>query len=253
MRIDSREAAANDASARASMAQATAAYERTKSLYAQKFVSKAALDQATAAWQASQGSAGASGAALSHGVISAPIAGLVAQRHVELGEMASPGLPLVTIFEPKNLRVVASLPQYRLAELRKSGRARIEFPETGLWVDAVRVEILPTVDTRSHTATARLYLPENVEGIVPGIYARAHFTVGKAQKLTVPAAAVMRRGEITAVYVVDDKNLAHLRQVRLGEEVSGGELEVMAGISDGERVSLRPIRTGIELKGKPGR
>ncbi|MDP2826002.1 MAG: efflux RND transporter periplasmic adaptor subunit [Sulfuritalea sp.] len=248
MRLDAREAAGSDASARASLAQASAAYERTKNLHAQKFVSQAALDQAAAAWQAAQGGAASSGAGLSHGYVTAPIAGVVAQRHVEAGEMAAPGRPLVTLFDPKGMRVIASLPQYKLAELKKAGRARIEFPETGKWVDVQRVEILPTVDARSHTATARLYLPENIEGVVPGMYARAHFTIGRAQKLTVPAAAVLRRGEVTAVYVLDDKGAARLRQVRLGESVSGGELEVLAGINSGERVSLVPVKTGIELK-----
>jgi hypothetical protein len=104
------------------------------------------------------------------------------------------------------------------------------------------------VDPRSHTATARLYLPENIDGVVPGSYARAHFTIGQAQKLTVPPAAVLRRGEVTAVYVLDAKNGARLRQVRLGEAVSGGELEVLAGINSGERISLVPLKAGIELK-----
>jgi hypothetical protein len=98
---------------------------------------------------------------------------------------------------------------------------------------------------------ARLYLPENLVGVVPGAYARAHFTIGRAQKLAVPAAAVLRRGEVTAVYIVDDKGGARLRQVRLGEAVSGGELEVLAGINSGERISLTPLKTGIELKAAP--
>ena len=248
MRLDAREAAGSDASARATLEQARVAYERTRNLHAQKFVSQAALDQAAAAWQAAQGSAASSGAGLSHGAVTAPMAGLVAQRHIELGEMAAPGRPLITVFDPKGMRVIASLPQYKLAELKKAGRVRIEFPETGKWVDAVRVEVLPTVDARSHTATARLYLPENLEGVVPGIYARAHFTIGQARKMTVPPVAVLRRGEVTAVYVLDDKGGARLRQVRLGEAVSGGELEVLAGINPGERVSLAPVKAGIDLK-----
>lgn len=251
MRLDAREAAGSDASAKAALAQAAAAYERTRNLYAQKFVSQAALDQASAAWQAAQGAAGTSGAALSHGWVTAPIAGLVAQRHVEPGEMATPGRPLVTLFDPKGLRVIASLPQYKLAELRKSGRARVEFPDTGKWVDALRIELLPTVDVRTHTATARLYLPENIEGVVPGMFARAHFTVGQARKITVPPVAVLRRGEVTAVYVLDDKGGTRLRQVRLGEALPGGELEVLAGINSGERVSVAPLKTGIELKTMP--
>ena len=248
MRLDAREAAGSDASARATLAQAGAAYERSRNLHAQKFISQAALDQAAAAFKAAQGAAAATGAGASHGVVTAPIAGVVAQRHVEPGEMATPGLPLITLFDPKGMRVIASLPQYKLAELRKAGRARVEFPETGKWIDVQRVEILPTVDARSRTATARLYLPENLEGVVPGMYARAHFTIGQAKKLTVPAAAVLRRGEVTAVYVLDDKGAASLRQVRLGESMAGGELEVLAGLNSGERVSLVPLKTGIDLK-----
>ena len=251
MRIDAREAAGSDAAAKATLAQARAAYERTKNLHAQKFVSQAALDQAAAAYKAAEGAASSSGAGLSHGMVTAPIAGIVAQRHTEAGELATPGKPLITIYDPKGLRVIASLPQYKLAELRKSAKARIELPESGRWIDVQRIEILPTVDARSHTATARLYLPENVEGVVPGSYARAHFTIGQAQKLTVPPAAVLRRGEVTAVYVLDDKGVARLRQVRLGEAVAGGELEVLAGIGSGERVSLTPLKAGIELKAAP--
>ncbi len=248
MRIDAREAAGSDATAKATLAQARAAYERTKNLHAQKFVSQAALDQAAAAWKAAEGVAASAGAGLTHGTVSAPISGLVAQRHAEAGEMATPGKPLITIFDPKGMRVIASLPQYKLAELKKSPRARIEFPESGRWIEVQRIEILPTVDPRSHTATARLYLADNLEGVVPGSYARAHFTVGQAKKLTVPPAAVLRRGEVTAVYVIDDKGAARLRQVRLGEAVAGGELEVLAGINSGERVSLTPQKTGIEAK-----
>jgi RND family efflux transporter MFP subunit len=251
MRIDAREAAGSDAAAKASLAQARAAFERTKNLHAQKFVSQAALDQAEAAYKAAEGAAASAGAGLSHGVVTAPISGLVAQRHTEVGEMASPGKPLITIYDPKGLRVLASLPQYKLAELKKSARARIELPETGRWIDVAKIEILPTVDPRSHTATARLYLPDNIEGVVPGAYARAHFTLGQAKKMTVPPAAILRRGEVTAVYVLDDKGAARLRQVRLGEAVAGGELEVLAGLNSGERVSLTPQKTGIELKAAP--
>ncbi len=248
MRLDAREAAGSDQAAQAGLAQARVAYERAKSLHAQKFISKAALDQAEAAFKGAQGSAGASGASLSHGTVTAPIGGIVAERQIELGEMATPGRPLVTVFDPKGLRVIATIPQYKLAEVKKSTKARIEFPESGRWVDALRIEILPTVDGKSHTATARLYLPENIEGVVPGMFARAHFTLGQAKKITVPPAAVLRRGEVTAVYVLDEKGTPRLRQVRLGEPVSGGDIEVLAGISDGERVSLSPVKAGMALK-----
>lgn len=251
MRIDAREAAEGVAGAQAQLAQARASHERTKSLVAQKFMSPAALDQSEAAWKAAQAAAGASGATLSHANVTAPISGIVAQRHTELGEMATPGKPLITVFDPKGMRVVASVPQYKLADVRKNAKAKVEFPEIGLWIDAVRVEILPAADPRSHTVTARLYLPDNVEGVIPGMAARAHFITGQGAKLTVPPSAVLRRGEVTAVYVLDEKAAGgqpRLRQVRLGEAVAGGELEVLAGLAPGDMVSLDPVKAGIALK-----
>ncbi|HTY04149.1 MAG TPA: efflux RND transporter periplasmic adaptor subunit [Rhodocyclaceae bacterium] len=248
MRIDARESAETAAGAEAQLIQAKANFERTKNLYAQKFVSSAALDKAEADYKAAAAVAGASGATVSHAAVTAPISGIVAQRLTELGEMAAPGKPLVTIYDPKGLRVLANIPQYKLAEVKKGMKARLEFPETGQWIDAVRVEILPTEDARSHTATARLYLPDNVQGVIPGMAARAHFLVGSGNKLTVPPKAVLRRGEVTGVYIVDAQNVPRLRQVRLGEMLGNGELEVLAGLANGDKVSLDPIASGIQLK-----
>ena len=251
MRIDAREAAEGYAASQATLINAKANYERTKNLYEQKFVAKAALDKAEAEYKAAQAGTGAAGATVSHSSITSPLAGFVAQRHTEAGEMAAPGKPLITVYDPKGLRVTASVPQYKLAEVRANLRAKIEFPESGKWVDATKVEVFPAADPRTHTVTARVYLPEDQPGLIPGIFARAHFVTGKAKKLLVPAAAVLRRGEVTAVYVIDEKNAARLRQVRLSEpftaggQTPGGFHEVLAGLSAGEKVALDPIKAGI--------
>lgn len=252
MRLDAREAQEGSAAAQAQLVQAKAQYERTKNLFSQKFVSAAALDKAQADYQAATAQAGATGAGLSHATITAPIAGIVAQRHAELGEMAAPGKPLVTLFDPKGLRVIASIPQYKLPEIRQSQKARLEFAEAGRFIDASRIEILPTADARSHTVTVRLYLPADATGIIPGMAARAHFVTGRAKKLTLPPQAVIRRGEVTGVYTLDAQNQPRLRQVRLGEAMANGEIEVLAGLAAGDRVSLAPVQAGIALKqGKP--
>ena len=248
MRIDAREFAQNAAAAEAQSIQAKANYERMKNLYAQKFVSSAALDKAEADFKSAQATAGASGANYSHATITAPLSGIVSQRLTEMGEMATPGKPLITVYDPNGLRVIASIPQYRVAEIRKNAKAKLEFPEAGLWLDATRVEILPTADPRSHTVTARLYLPANVEGVFPGMAARAHFVTGVGKKLTVPPQAVLRRGEVTGVYAIDDQGVPRLRQVRLGAMLGNGELEVLAGLAAGDTVSLEPIKAGIQRK-----
>lgn len=256
MRIDAREAAENLAAARAQLAQAEANFNRTQNLFKQKFVSQAALDQAEAALKSARAQVAAAGAGASHATVTAPISGIVAQRHAELGDLATPGKPLVTLFAPDGLRAVASIPQYRLGDVQRARLARVELPENSReyrrgdagkrWLDGTRFEVLPTIDAQSHTATARVYLSA-AEGLVPGMAARVHFVTGQARKLTVPASAVLRRGEISAVYVLKDGKTV-LRQVRLGEPVADGELEVLSGLAAGETVSLDPVKTGIEMK-----
>lgn len=248
MRIDEREAAQAQVGAQAQLANARAAYERSKSLLAQKFISQAALDKAEADFKAASAGAGQAGIAAGFATVVAPFAGVVAQRHTELGELAGPGKPLLTLFDPKSMRVVASIPQHQLAQVRQALRARVEFPETGKWLDALRVEVLPTADSQTHVVRARVYLPDNLEGVLPGMFVRTHFVIGKARKLLVPAAAVLRRGELTGVYVMDDKALPHLRQVRLGESQPGADIEVLAGLAAGEKVALDPVKAGIALK-----
>jgi RND family efflux transporter MFP subunit len=246
MRIDAREAAENVAAAKAQLVQAEANYARTQNLFKQKFVSQAALDAADATLKSARAQAAAAGAGASHATVTAPLTGVVAQRHAELGDLATPGKPLVTVFAPGGLRAIASIPQYRLKDAQRAKAAKVEFPESQLWRDGTRFEVLPTIDAQSHTATARVYLPD-AEGLVPGMAARVHFITGQARKLTVPAAAVLRRGEISAVYVLKD-NKPSLRQVRLGEPVADGEIELLSGLAAGETVSLDPVKTGIELK-----
>ena len=262
MRIDEREASqaqagatAQATAANADLVNVRAAYERTKNLFAQKFVSQAALDQAEASWKAARGRADAAQAgsgqaatAKSFTSVTAPFAGVVAQRLTELGEMASPGKPLLTIFEPGGLRVVASVPQYRVAEVKKNLKARVEFPDSGRWVEGVKVDVLPTADSQTHTVRVRVSLPADALGAVPGMFARVHFIVGNASKLVLPAASILRRGEVSGVYVLDAKGGISLRQVRLGENLPDGLVEVLAGVASGEKVAVDPVQAGIRLK-----
>ncbi|OGA40984.1 MAG: efflux transporter periplasmic adaptor subunit [Betaproteobacteria bacterium RIFCSPLOWO2_12_FULL_68_19] len=243
--------------AQAALGNARAHYERSKQLLAQKFISQAALDQAEAAYRAAQARVGAllagAGAAAterSFATVLAPYSGVVAARHVELGEMATPGRPLMTGFDPATLRVVATVPQAQVGAIQAGGKARIELPSAGRWIEVKQITVVPAADPRTHTTRIRLELPGEVRGVYPGVYARAHFVVGTAPKLLVPRAAVFRRSELTAVYVLGDDNRPQLRQVRLGAAGDEHAVEVLAGLKPGERVALEPLEAG--MAGPPG-
>jgi len=179
----------------------------------------------------------------------APYSGVVLARHVELGEMASPGRPLMTGFEPSTLRVVATVPQAEVAAIQAEHKARIEVPSLGRWVDVKSMTIVPAADPRTHTTRIRLELPEGVRGVYPGVYARAHFVTGRAARLLAPRAAVLRRSEVTAVYVLDEQGRPRLRQVRLGDAGDESSVEVLAGLKPGERVALEPVKAGMASPG----
>ena len=238
--------------AQAALANARANYERSKQLLAQKFISQAALDQAEASYKSAQARvsallAGAGQAATerSFATVVAPYSGVVSARHVELGEMATPGKPLFTGFDPATLRVVANVPQAEVAAIQAGAKARVEVPSLGRWVDVKSMVIVPSADPRTHTTRIRLELPVDVRGVYPGVYARAHFVVGRALKLLVPRAALLRRSEVTAVYVIGTDGAPRLRQVRLGEAADESSVEVLAGLQPGERVALEPVKAGL--------
>jgi RND family efflux transporter MFP subunit len=226
-------------------------FERSRQLFAQKFISQAALDQAQADYLAAEAqtaaalaNAGQSATSRSFTTIAAPYDGVVASTGVEVGDMATPGRPLLTVFDPRALRVTATVPQAVLAKADLGAPVRIHVPAQGRDLAATKVTVIPVADTRTHTTQVRLDLPPT-PGLLPGQFARASLVTGHARALTVPASAILRRSEVTAVYVLDANGHAQLRQVRIGETVDE-DVELLAGVRAGERVAVDPVRAGIE-------
>lgn len=238
--------------AQAALANARAQFERSKQLATQKFISSAALERAETDYKAAQArvssliaGAGQASTERSFATIVAPYGGVVSARHVEVGEMATPGKPLMTGFDPSSLRVVANLPQAQLPAIQSANRAWVEIPAIGKRVEAKQITVVPSADPRTHTTRVRLDLPAEVSGIYPGVFARAHFATGRATRLMVPRAAVFQRSEVTAVYVIDEQGRPRLRQVRLGAAGDAQAAEVLSGLRPGERVALEPVKAGI--------
>ena len=259
LRIDERETAqalagsqAQVMQSQAALTQAKANYERSVQLFEQKYISQSGLDKAKADYdvakaQAAASEAGESQSTLARGyaAVIAPFGGVVASRMVEMGEMVTVGKPLMVGFDPSQMRVIVNVPQYKLAEIGTHPKVSVELSSLKRWVPAASVTVQPSADIRTHSTQVRVSLPPNVKGVYPGMFVRAHFVVGKAKKLLIPASAVLRRSEVVAVYVVDDAGMVRLRQVRLGEETGENEIEVLVGLNPGENVALDPIKAGM--------
>ncbi|HTT13282.1 MAG TPA: efflux RND transporter periplasmic adaptor subunit [Burkholderiaceae bacterium] len=253
VRIDTRETdaqvaagAANVAQAEAQLAQTKINYERTAKLVESRFVSQSALDKADADLKSAQATlqmarAGATQAttARSFAEVRSPVDGVVTRRLAELGELASPGKPLIEVHDPSALRAVASVPQFVLPRIATARQAEVVLPTLELNVVATHVTVLPAADARLLSTQVRADLPAGIPAtVVPGTAAKVMLPTGSVKRLVIPAEAVVRRGELTATYVVGADGQARLRQIRVGETAGAGWLEVLAGVDAGERVQI---------------
>ena len=106
----------------------------------------------------------------------------------------------------------------------------------------------PYADAKAHTFRIRLELPEAETGLQPGMTVKAAFVIGQSERVLIPASALVRRSEVTAVYAVDAAQRVALRQVRLGHRF-GDQVEVLAGLSDGERIAADPLAALAHITG----
>lgn len=250
--VNRAEASLREAQAR--LNEAKLAYDRARDIYARKLIAKAQLDAAAAAYQSAQAREKAAEAALAqarerleHTVVRAPYSGIVEERHIELGEMATVGTPLMTGLSLEHLRAVVDVPQSLIGPLREHHQARVLLPN-GHGLNATEVRIPPVADPVTHTFHVKVTLPEGDHGLFPGTLVKVAFKRGSAQDLLVPASAVVHRSEVTAVYVQHPDKRLEFRQIRVGTARPDGSLPVLAGLAAGERVALEPIAAGIALK-----
>jgi RND family efflux transporter MFP subunit len=267
-RIDARAAeqttAASDAqvqAARAALEVASKDVERQRLLFQKRFISAAALDRAEAEFKSTQAHVNAqlAQAAVARTqtgffVVRAPYAGIVSEVPVNLGDMAMPGRAIATVYDAAALRVAASIPQTAVPRALTSREIMIDVAGDGepARIEPVRVTVLPTVDPASHTVTIRLDLPPGRD-LRPGLFARTWIPAPPGStdgRITIPVSAIVRRAELTAVYVLNEEDRPLLRQVRLGRS-AGEQVEVLAGVSAGDRVVTAPqaaARASVAMK-----
>lgn len=243
------------AQAQAQWTIAKANFERTRDLLRQGFVSTAAMDSAEAQLKSAvaardQANAEAKQANLAQGFtrVTAPFDAWVQQTQAEAGDLAMPGKPLLTLFAPAPLRAVAQVPVSRASQIGANSQIEVQIPRADgqpQWVQPLQTTRVPSADAVSQTIEWRLDLPAALsQNLLPGQQIRVRFAAGAKARLMVPAPAVLRRGELTAVYVATGKSFV-LKAVRLGAEHGSQGFEVLAGLNAKDQVALDPVKAGL--------
>ena len=250
-----RQAEAQLVEAQARSTEAGEDYRRAQNLRERGLGSQRDLDRALAARDSANARVSAAESAvasarqrLDYTTVKAPYAGIVTARHVELGETVSPGQPLLSGLSLERLRVTVDLPQAVAFEVRKAPVAAVITSEGR--VESGKITLFPVADPVTNTFRARLDLPDGQYGLYPGMFVKVVFAIGEAERLLVPAEAVLHRSEVTAVYVVNEGGV-RLRQIRTGQHF-GDHMEVLSGLAAGERVATDPVLAGIVAKGEGG-
>ena len=238
------------------LSQARINLERTRDLQRQGFVSQAALDMAQTKFQSAQAqreqaqaASRQSGLAQGFTQVTAPYDGWVMQTLADPGDLVMPGKPLLVIYAPQPLRVAVQLPASRAELARQATQVTLQLPPAAgqtHWITPTQRTEVPATDAMTQTALWRFDLSaQDAKALQPGAPVRVRFAGGQtAPRLWIPSSAVLRRGELTAVYVASEAGFS-LRAVRLGAALGDDGLAVLAGLAAGERVALDPVRAGL--------
>ncbi len=213
---------------------------RFDSAAARRDMARAGESQATAALTQAQ-------TALGYTRIRAPFAGVVTQKKADMGTLASPGMPLFTIEDTRAYRLEATVDEsdIHLVRAGQSAPVTIDGLENAQLTGKL-VQIVPAADPASRSVLVKIQLPTDAR-LRSGLFGRAHFARGERQALLIPRSAVVERGQIQGVYVLDANQVAGLRYITLGPS-AGENVEVLSGLQDGDKLVAAP--GDDELSGK---
>jgi RND family efflux transporter MFP subunit len=233
--LDARDAQARVDQAQAVRQQAEADLKRFTQLWDQKIVSRAEYDNALARFRVADASALEAQTLLDYARVVAPFDGVITRKWVDVGDLASPGKPLLEMEDARKLRLDADVPEAAMEEIQLGDKLPVRIESLEKDLQGVVSEIAPAADPSSRTFLVKLDLPPT-PGVRAGQFGRVTVPVGKTSSLRVPASAVTQRGQMRIVFVLD-KGQASLRLVKTGKVV-GKEVEIASGLDAGESVIL---------------
>jgi RND family efflux transporter MFP subunit len=226
---------------------------RFEKLYAEKAVSKQQLDDVLTGRDRAQAGLAAAQAGrdeianhLRYLDIVSPIAGLVVRKTVQPGDMASPGMPLVSVEQVDRMKIVARVGEKDVSSVATGDSVTVEVTSLpGAVYRAIVTKVVPAADPGSRTFDIEAFVPNADARLKSGMFARVLLATGQRDAVLVPEAAVVSRGQLRGVYVLGADGAVALRWIRLGR-VNGGRVEVLAGLAGGEKLAVSPAEPLVD-------
>ena len=212
---------------------------REKSASARRVQAQAGITQARALEQQAR-------TGLGYTRIRAPFDGVVTAKHVDLGTLASPGVPLLTLEDTHRFRLEASVDEGDIRLIKLGATALVAVDAIGTELQGKIVQVAPAADPASRSFVVKLELPSDSR-LRSGFFGRVRFPRGERDAIMVPRTALLDHGQLHGVYVVGADGQIGLRYVTLGKP-DGGNIEILSGVSNGERLVASP--GGRDLAGK---
>ncbi|MCP9464576.1 MAG: efflux RND transporter periplasmic adaptor subunit [Nitrospira sp.] len=244
IQLDSRDLEAELARAVAELDNAKAHLDRMTQLYERDAVSKQEMENAARAYKVAEANRKAIEAQLSYTVVRAPFDGVITEKLVEAGELASPGQPLLRMENSRQLRLEATVAEGDIKALSPGEKIAVVIDALGGRVLTGTVaRILPAGDPQTHTFTVKVDLPPT-PGLKSGMFGRFQLERGTHPTILFPDTAVVERGQLVSVFVVGADGIARLRWVKTGRRFDR-HVEILSGVNVGESV-LREAALGVE-------
>jgi len=235
MKIDSGEITAQAIQAQAAYRNAKLQYDRIKSLYDSDASTQMEMDQATLGLENAQAGLQAAKAMESYTIITAPISGQIAEKRINLGEMALPGQPLIRIEDNRHLRLEVTVKEQDILFIQPGKPVKVQIDAMpGTEISGIVSQVVQASDVRTHSFIVKIDVPAH-KGLITGMYGKAFFTIGKREAILVPKSAVVEMSGISGVYVVSADRGAVFQMIQVGE-VHGNFVEVVSGLKKGDRV-----------------
>jgi len=168
-----------------------------------------------------------------YGKITSPVSGLIVKKFAEAGSIAAPGSPLLSIEDNSQYRLEAAVEESRskLVQIGNRVNVRIDALGQGEFFGSV-AEILPSADAASRSYTVKIDLPANPL-LKTGLYGLARFPVEAKPAITIPQTAIIRRGQLSGVYIISSEGIAQFRIITIGK-TADGLVEILSGLSEGD-------------------